>query len=184
MCSPFKSSCRSDRGAFTLIELLVACGIVAVLAGIGLGGVQYAVESAQSARVHSDLVRIAAALEEYRHRYGDFPCTDQPDEFYESLLGRRGPDGEPIQDPATIDVARMIVVSPVEPPGISPPMFLDPWRRPYVYIYKVPLAGWTNPSFVLLSAGPRGEAPAPLAPGGFPDPDVAANRGNIGWDGG
>ncbi|HEY4300385.1 MAG TPA: prepilin-type N-terminal cleavage/methylation domain-containing protein [Candidatus Didemnitutus sp.] len=172
-----------SRGAFTLIELMVACAIVAVLAGIAVGGVQYAVDSGRAARARSDMARIAAALEEYRHRYGDFPSTDRPDELCASLLGRRGPAGGPLEDPALVDVDRLVTAFN-DSSSNAGLVFLDPWRRPYVYIYKVPVAGWTNPSFVLCSEGFAGTSPAALVAGGYPDTDATANRGVIGWDGG
>ena len=55
---------------------------------------------------------------------------------------------------------------------------LDPWRRPYCYAYKSQ-APWTNPVYVLCSAGPDGLANEALRAGGFPNPEMAGNGDNL-----
>lgn len=45
-------------------------------------------------------------------------------------------------------------------PDFSQRTFLDPWGRPYVYLYRSEAApdAWRNPGFVLYSLGPDGHA--------------------------
>lgn len=63
------------RRAFTLIELLTVIVIVALLAGIALGGVRGMKDRAASQRARIELATLANALEAYRRHYGDYPQT-------------------------------------------------------------------------------------------------------------
>jgi hypothetical protein len=56
---------------------------------------------------------------------------------------------------------------------------VDPWEQPYASAYKLPAAGWTNPSFVLYSFGPDGEAATTLGAGGYPDREADFNLDNV-----
>ena len=58
------------------------------------------------------------------------------------------------------------------------PAPLDPWQHPYRYSYKSQ-APWTNPAYVLCSAGPDGLASDALRAGGFADPLAATNEDNL-----
>jgi hypothetical protein len=60
----------------------------------------------------------------------------------------------------------------------GPTPSLDPWQHPYRYYYKSQ-APWTNPAYVLCSAGPDGLASDALRAGGFADPVTAANADNL-----
>lgn len=146
-----------------------------ILVGIVLGGSSHAIETGQATRARADLARISQALDEYQHRYGDFPRTDQPADLLQSLLGRRGPDGEPCDDAPLLDLSQLDISNDNGSAAVAGGAILDPWRRPYVYIYKVPLAGWTNPEFVLCSLGAPGTPLGPLAAGGYWDSAVRAN---------
>ena len=156
---------------FTLIEVLLACAIAAVLAGIVTGATRHAIEVGEVTRARQDLARLAVALERYRRSYGDYPQTSDAAELLRSMEGQRGPSGDLRADPALIGLEDFVV----GPAGDGESVILDPWRRPYIYIYKVPLEGWTNPSFVLASRGPTGASPAPLLQGGFIDADAPEN---------
>jgi len=63
-------------------------------------------------------------------------------------------------------------------PVAGQPAPLDPWQHPYYYAYKSQTP-WTNPSYVLFSAGPDGMASDPLRAGGFAEPTAAANADNL-----
>lgn len=157
---------------FTLIELLTVMAIIAILAGIIIGAGRRANEAGKVARAKAELAALAAALETYRWTYGDYPQTNDAARLLQSLLGRRGPSGAVITARAMLDTARFALNAagdPMEDPSIQ---LLDPWDRPYLYIYKVPLDGWVNASPVLYSSGPDGLAVAALLAGGFPDPAV------------
>lgn len=58
------------------------------------------------------------------------------------------------------------------------PALLDPWNHSYRYAYKSQ-APWTNPGYVLYSAGPDGLANEALRAGGYPDPVPGVNADNL-----
>ena len=63
-------------------------------------------------------------------------------------------------------------------PATGQPVPLDPWQHPYRYAYKSQTP-WTNPGYVLFSAGPDGLASDLLRAGGFAEPAAAANADNL-----
>ena len=100
-----------------------------------------------------------------------YPRTDDEAQLLRALLGRRGPASDAaISGRAVLEAARFTITGG---------RLLDPWERPYAYAYKVPAGGWTNPGFVLYSAGPDGGDNAALLPGGFPEVASPANVDNI-----
>ncbi len=161
---------RATR-AFTLLELLAVIGVIAILSGIVIGVGRRASESGKVARARAELATLAAALEAYRTAHGDYPRTDDEAQLLRALLGRRGPVSDTvIADKALLETTRF---------SIEGEALVDPWGRPYVYVYKVPAGGWTNASSVLYSIGPDGlDAPALLV-GGFPDVVSPGNADNL-----
>ena len=155
---------------FTLLELLAVITIIAVLAGLVIGVGRRASEVGRVARAKAELAAIGSALETYKRTYGDYPRTDEEVQLLRALLGQRGPAADTtISDRALLETARF---------NIAGEVLLDPWERPYVYVYKTQNT-WTNSSYVLYSLGPDGiDSPALLA-GGFPDVAPAANLDNI-----
>lgn len=159
------------RRAFTLLELLAVLTVIAILAGIVVGVGRRAAESGKTARARTELAAIAAALETYKRTYGDYPRTDDGVKLLRALLGQRGPVSDvAITGRALLETARFTVADDV---------LLDPWGRSYVYVYKVPVAGWTNSSYILYSLGPDGNDSPALQAGGFPDVAPSANTDNI-----
>ena len=161
----------SAISGFTLLELLAVIAIIAVLSGIVIGAGRRASESGKVARTKAELAALGAALETYTLNYGDYPRTDDEAQLLRALLGRRGPASDAaIGGRAVLETARFTITGG---------QLLDPWERPYAYAYKVPAGGWTNPGFVLYSAGPDGGDNAALLPGGFPEVASTANADNI-----
>lgn len=158
------------RAAFTLLELLSVITIIALLVSIGIGAGRRAAESGKIARTKAELALLGAALDSYKRSHGDFPRTDEGAQLLRALLGRRGPAADTvIAGRALIETARFTVESDV---------LLDPWGQAYVYAYKT-TAPWSNPSYVLYSAGPDGRENPRLLTGGFPDAGGAGNADNI-----
>lgn len=162
---------RSLPSGFTLLEFLAVITISAILAGIVIGVGRRASEAGKTARAKAELAAIGAALEAYKGTFGDFPRTDDEIQLLRALLGQRGPASDAtISGRAMLETARFAVNGNV---------LIDPWERAYVYAYKVPAGGWTNPGFVLYSTGPDGVDNANLLAGGFPDIATPGNADNI-----
>jgi general secretion pathway protein G len=159
------------RAAFTLLELLAVIAIIGVLAAVVLGAGKRAVDSGKTARAKAELATLNGALESYRRIHGDYPQTDDGAQLLRALLGQRGPNS------ATPITARPVIESSrfTEHGGA----LVDPWGRPFVYVYKTPAAGWSNSGFVLYSVGPDGSDFSRLTTGGFPDATPEANTDNI-----
>lgn len=60
---------------FTLIELLIVIIIIAILAGLILVGVSYALQQAKVSSSEGTIQAIRGALETYRQAFGDYPPT-------------------------------------------------------------------------------------------------------------
>ncbi len=72
---PMKSARRAPHSssAFSLIELITVIAIIAILAAIAVNGVRSAKNRSTIAVTKSELAALAAALEEYKRYYGDYP---------------------------------------------------------------------------------------------------------------
>ncbi len=68
---------RKHRG-LTVIELLVVIGIIGILAGLALTGVQRARESARRVQCINNLKQIGIALQNYESGNGFFPSINSP----------------------------------------------------------------------------------------------------------
>jgi len=161
-----------------LLELLVVIGVIAILTGIVIGVGRHASESGRTARARAELAALSTALEAYKLTYGDYPRTDMPARLLQSLIGKRSPTYLPVTGRALIEIARFTTGGALDPFTNEAAELIDPWEHPYRYAYKSQ-AGWTNPYYVLYSAGPDGLATAALLPGGFPDIAAAGNADNL-----
>jgi general secretion pathway protein G len=183
-------SSRKARGisapaGFTLLELLTVIAIIAILAGILIGVGRRASESGKNARAKAELLTIGSALEAYKHTYGDYPHTADGAVLLQSLLGKFGPAGVATTGRTFLETGKLVIALPANPTVAVDPTtnataeLMDPWGQPYVYVYRIPAASWTNPSFVLYSIGPDGADSPALLTGGFIDVAQPANTDNI-----
>jgi general secretion pathway protein G len=62
-----------DRGGFTLVELLMVVVILAILVALLLPAINAAVRTARQAAVQAEITQLAAALESFKSKYGDYP---------------------------------------------------------------------------------------------------------------
>jgi general secretion pathway protein G len=168
---------RPARG-FTLLELLVVIGLIAVLTGLVFGMGRRVSDTGKAARARAELAALMAALDAYRQIHGDYPRTDEPARLLQALIGKRGPDHQPLVGRALLEVARFRTAANADPFADETAVLLDPWERPYGYAYKS-LQPWTNPACVLWSAGPDGAAATTLLTGGFPDRSATGNADNL-----
>jgi prepilin-type N-terminal cleavage/methylation domain-containing protein len=176
----------SKLAAFTLLELLTVMAIIAILAGIVLGVGRRASESGKIARAKAELAALSAALESYKHTYGDYPQTDDEAQLLQALIGRRGPaSAATITGRSSLEAARFTIAHAASPTVPSDPftdaaaVLIDPWGKPYVYCYKTEISPWTNPGFVLYSVGPDGNDAPALLTGGQINAVPAENLDNI-----
>lgn len=166
---------------FTLIELLTVMAIIAVLAGIVIGVGRRASETGRIARAKAELAAITTALEAFKRQNGDYPRTADPRLLLQALVGRLDANLNSLSTSGRVllDLALFQFEGAGDPLVSMDARLLDPWGRPYDYSYKAPASGWRNPSFVLYSRGPDGEAAVSLLSGGYPNRDTAANLDNL-----
>jgi general secretion pathway protein G len=164
--------------AFTLLELLAVIGLIAVLSGIVLGAGRRAIETGRSSRAKNELAVLAAALESYRLRCGDYPRTEDTASWLQALIGRRGPLNDEITMPALIELAKFTTAGQRDPFTDASAVLVDPWGVTYRYAYRS-RSPWSNPSYVLYSTGPDGHDTGTLLAGGFVDPAAEGNADNI-----
>jgi general secretion pathway protein G len=180
------SRSRFAARAFTLLELLAALAVVALLSTIVIGSAQRAATAVKLARARAELAMLIAALESYRREHGDYPQTADPAALLQALIGRSDASGavRARGGRSHLDAARLRIARPTAPDTAADPwsddaaVLLDPWGAPYRYAYRT-LTPWTNPSFVLFSAGPDGQASSSLLSGGFVDSAAAGNADNV-----
>jgi general secretion pathway protein G len=134
---------RAVRSGFTLIEILVVIVVIAILATLVAPNVFKHVGEAKVATAKAQMEELSSALDSYRLDMGVYPTTDQ-------------------------GLAALIQVPTIDAPAnwrgpyLSKAVPLDPWGRPYIYLYP----GQQNPMgpthFDLISYGldgqPGGEA--------------------------
>ena len=166
------------RRAFTLLELLAVLAIIGALAGLMLGVGSHVFARAKRTRTEGELTVLAASLETYRRRHGDYPRTADAAALLQALLGRRDPVNRPITAPAVIDLGAFTRLGDVNPHADPAARLVDPWGNPFDYAYRT-LDPWENSGFVLQSAGPDGVIYRALLPGGFIAIAHADNADNV-----
>ena len=123
------------RRAFTLIEILVVIVVIAILATLVAPNVFQHVGTAKATTAKSQIEMLSSALDAYRLDTGTYPGTAQ------SLMAL---NELPTMDPPTN----------WRGPYLRKAVPLDPWGRPYVYMFP----GEANPKgFDLLSYGADGK---------------------------
>jgi general secretion pathway protein G len=164
--------------AFTLLELLAVIGVIAVLTALVVGAGRRTTESGKTARARAELAVLTAALESYKIAHGDYPRTGDPARLLQALIGKRGPDYQPLTSRPLAETDRFTIGSRLDPFTDETAVVVDPWGQPYRYAYRSQTP-WTNHSFVLYSTGNDGAGSATLLAGGFPDRAASGNTDNL-----
>jgi type II secretion system protein G len=124
--SPATSHSRSRRaGAFTLIELMVVVAVVAILAGLTLGGLGYVNRKSAGSRAQTEVAALSAAIESYKLDFGMYPSNATV--LYAELTGDKT---------AKVNTNSKVFFEP--PPGmvntnVTPWVFQDPYGATYNY---------------------------------------------------
>ncbi len=84
----FRTPYSPLRTGFTLIEMLVVIAIIAILAGMIVGGAGYAMSKARISRVQAEMHALNASIQSYYKNKGFYPPDNtnnvmQPSLFYE-----------------------------------------------------------------------------------------------------
>lgn len=115
--------CHSGRRGLTLVEMLTVLFIVSLLVIFVTGLARYGTRAAEVSRARADLQLLAAALERYYLRFGDYPDVDGSFDLDLLLAHRR-------QVPTGSDSANYYYFSNSLPRGFTA---LDPWGTSYRY---------------------------------------------------
>jgi len=190
---------RAAVRAFTLMELLVVTSILAVLASITLLIGRGVSERSKVAQARAEMAVLAAALEQYKQQYGDYPWTpDSPPAgvsdprwdggavLFNALCGNLGPKATQLtaKGRTWVDLARFTLDLTDEASLPLPDQtdlrvnwFNDPWGGWYYYHYKksgVDTA-WKSRGFLLYSHGPDSECFLGAAPDSPPNTGLLEN---------
>jgi prepilin-type N-terminal cleavage/methylation domain-containing protein len=85
---------RIGQAAFTLIELMVVITIIIILAGLVVGGMEYANQRSASEKAKTQIALLSKGIEEYKLDMGAYPGTDDnttiagdvSEQLYETLF--------------------------------------------------------------------------------------------------
>lgn len=123
---------KTVTSGFSLVELLTVIGLIVILMGMILGAGVFARNAALRARARADVEKMHKALQEYQMQYRKFDPSSPAWKGYPYPV---------IPSTNATDLAETMVTSWL-PEKFN---FLDPWRRPYQYIYDT-----NNPNTYLL----------------------------------
>lgn len=179
-----KTSSRRHPSAFTLIELLAVITIIAILAGLVVGGMGYVNEKQAREKARVQIALISKALEEYKLDNGTYPQTENTTANTNILFKKLYWDGA-----SDGTGAKKIYLSQFDPEnnkqgwtsGTGETVtIIDPWGKPYRYRTALNTAGTPNvdsqnPDFDLWSVGKDGYSDTTKAPDFY---DATQKRGN------
>ena len=68
------------RNSFTLLEILIVIGIIAILAALTVGGLQFAGDKSDEAKTRAIMKEFEMALEKYKNDKGTYPIVKGADD--------------------------------------------------------------------------------------------------------
>ena len=103
------------RRSFTMVELMAAMAIIAILAGIGVKGMQFANQAAAEGATKASMVKTEIFLENFKKKYGYYPQQSSAGDMDLSstlvtLLGKGTDDDGNEKDPSEGDVEGLLSI--------------------------------------------------------------------------
>ena len=167
---------RPGKAAFTLIELMVVITIIVILAGLVVGGMEYANQRQASEKTKVQIALLSKGIEEYKLDMGAYPGTadntpiagDVSEQLYQALFKDGYDYTNPNTPPASWTKATKIYLNDLDPrnnkqgwvttttnaaPGANLKI-IDPWGNNYRYRKGTDAQ---NPDFDLWSCGKDGK---------------------------
>jgi len=167
---------RPGKAAFTLIELMVVITIIVILAGLVVGGMEYANLRQASEKTKVQIALLSKGIEEYKLDMGAYPGTadntpiagDVSEQLYQALFKDGYDYTNPNTPPASWTKATKIYLNDLDPrnnkqgwvttttnaaPGANLKI-IDPWGNNYRYRKGT---NAQNPDFDLWSMGKDGK---------------------------
>ncbi|MDR0590420.1 MAG: hypothetical protein LBG09_00995 [Puniceicoccales bacterium] len=155
--SKISPSPQHNKLGFTAVEMVCTAAIFLAAAASIFKIYSTLQEREKQILTRSELTQLARMLEEYRALHGDYPKIVAHDDHQGIILcaalhGITDPNGNPTSGPKAQD---LVTTTIKEIAG----QFVDPFLSDYIYYYKLRSDGdsWDNPSYVLLSKGPKGQ---------------------------
>ena len=166
---------RIGQAAFTLIELMVVITIIVILAGLVVGGMEYANQRQATEKTKVQIALLSKGIEEYKLDMGAYPGTDNTaiagdvsEQLYQALFKDGYDYTNPTTPPSNWTKATKIYTSDLDPrnnkqgwvttttnatPGANLKI-VDPWGNNYRYRKGT---NAQNPDFDLWSVGKDGK---------------------------
>jgi prepilin-type N-terminal cleavage/methylation domain-containing protein len=167
---------RPGKAAFTLIELMVVITIIVILAGLVVGGMEYANQRQASEKTKVQIALLSKGIEEYKLDMGAYPGTadntpiagDVSEQLYQALFKDGYDYTNPNTPPNNWTKATKIYLNDLDPrnnkqgwvttttnaaPGANLKI-IDPWGNNYRYRKGT---NAQNPDFDLWSMGKDGK---------------------------
>ncbi len=201
--SPHSRKMAKTASAFTLIELLVVISIIAILAGLGFGGIQAAIQSAKKSQAKNDIFQIVTAVKAFAVEYGrnPIPSADAPagkDVVYGSassgkgneqvlniLTASEGASAADIVNPRQVKYLQVNAAKNQTVPvsGLNTTkQWVDPWGAQYVIFLDGDYDSSTSVSTVYKDVGlnnnPPGTVVGSVAAASFGKDKMAGSNGS------
>ena len=175
---------KKSSNAFTLIELLGVMTAILALVAITFGVLRGVLNQQARTQAKAELAIIAQALEEFKQTYGDYPWVSEEADPTAGYANARkltlalagfavfeyneegavslekitsGEGRKSFIDPERLNFNRDFG-NPSSADDLTDVFLVDPWRRPYVFVYNKGTSSWDNVAYVLFSKGPDGKA--------------------------
>jgi len=167
---------RIGQAAFTLIEMMVVITIIIILAGLVVGGMEYANQRSASEKAKTQIALLSKGIEEYKLDMGAYPATGN---ITGSLTTSAGSSTSAIIFNALyfapLSANQRIYLPELDPAtskqgwttgtASATTTITDPWGNQYCYRSAISATGATNnstvnPDFDLWSMGKDGKSNA------------------------